>query len=45
MRRNLKGAVGLFALISWPAPVRADVVTDWNLTTLQVSSAAGVPQR
>ena len=38
------GAVGLFALISLPGPVRADVVTDWNLTTLQ--AAAGLnPQR
>jgi len=38
------GAVGLLALISLPGPVRADVVTDWNLTTLQ--AAAGLnPQR
>ena len=38
------GALGLLALISLPAPVRADVVTDWNLTTLQ--AAAGLnPQR
>ena len=39
------GAVGLLALISLPGPVRADVVTDWNLTTLQAAVAAGVPQR
>jgi PAP2 superfamily len=39
------GAVGLLALISLPGPVRADVVTDWNLTTLQAATAAGVPQR
>jgi hypothetical protein len=34
------GAVGLLALISLPGPVRADVVTDWNLTTLQAAAAA-----
>src|SRR6266496_1316322 len=57
MRRNLEsqaglgalagrmGAVGLLALISVPGPVRADVVTDWNLTTLQAAAAAGVNQR
>jgi hypothetical protein len=39
------GAVGLLALVSWPGPVRADVVTDWNLTTLQAAPAAGAPQR
>ena len=39
------GAVGLVALIGWPGPVRADVVTDWNLTTLQAAAVAGVPQR
>ncbi|HYU40876.1 MAG TPA: vanadium-dependent haloperoxidase [Vicinamibacteria bacterium] len=39
------GAVGLLALISLPGPVRADVVTDWNLTTLQAAVAAGVNQR
>src|SRR5229473_378474 len=40
------GAVGLLALISLPGPVRADVVTDWNLTTLQAASAARLnPQR
>jgi hypothetical protein len=43
MRRNL--AVGLLALVSLPGPVRADVVTDWNLTTLQAAVAAGLPQR
>src|SRR5690348_9785776 len=33
-------------LISLPAQVRADVVTDWNLTTLQAVAAAGLnPQR
>src|SRR5260221_13576063 len=40
------GALGLLALISLPGPVRADVVTDWNLTTLQAAAAAGLnPQR
>ena len=40
------GAVGLLALISLPGRVRADVVTDWNLTTLQAASAARLnPQR
>src|SRR5437867_6862480 len=39
------GAVGLLALISLPGPGRADVVTDWNLTTLQAAAAAGVNQR
>ena len=44
--RGRKGAVGLLALISLPGPVRADVVTDWNLTTLQAAAAAGLnPQR
>jgi hypothetical protein len=38
------GALGLLALISLPGPVRADVVTDWNLTTLQAASALN-PQR
>jgi membrane-associated phospholipid phosphatase len=37
----------LLALIGLPAQVRADVVTDWNLTTLQAAAAAGLnpPQR
>jgi len=37
----------LVALIGLPAQVRADVVTDWNLTTLQAAAAAGLnpPQR
>jgi hypothetical protein len=39
------GAVGLLALISLPGPVRADVVTDWNLTTLQAAAAASPNQR
>src|SRR6266850_1397549 len=39
------GAVGLLALISLPGPVRADVVTDWNLTTLQAAVAASPNQR
>jgi len=39
-------AVGLLALVSLSGPVRADVVTDWNLTTLQAMAAAGLnPQR
>lgn len=46
MTRNLKGAVALLALISLSGPVRADVVTDWNLTTLQAAAAASLnPQR
>ncbi len=40
------GAVGLLVLISLPGPVRADVVTDWNPTTLRAAAAAGLnPQR
>src|SRR5258707_11440416 len=40
------GVVGLLALISLPGPVRADVVTDWNLTTLKAAAAASLnPQR
>ena len=36
----------LLALISLPAQVRADVVTDWNVITLQAATAAGLnPQR
>jgi hypothetical protein len=36
----------LLALISLPAQVRADVVTEWNLTTLQAVAAALLnPQR
>ena len=49
MRRNLEshrmGAVGLLALISLPGRVRADVVTDWNLTTLQAAAAVSPNQR
>lgn len=45
MKRYLKGAVGLLALISVPGPVRADVVTDWNLTTLQAAAAVSPNQR
>src|SRR5260221_6296709 len=36
------GVVGLLALISLPGPVRADVVTDWNLTTLKAAAAASL---
>src|SRR5258707_14091313 len=40
------GAVGLLVLISLPGPGRADVVTDWNPTTLRAAAAAGLnPQR
>ena len=36
----------LLALVSLPAQVRTDVVTDWNLTMLQAAAAAGLnPQR
>jgi hypothetical protein len=50
MRRNLElhrmGAVALLALMSVAGPGQADVVTDWNLTTLQAASAASLnPQR
>ena len=39
--------VALLGLICFSATVRADVVTDWNLTMLQAMAAAGVspPQR
>jgi hypothetical protein len=39
------GALGLLALISLPGPVRADVVTDWNQTTLQAAVAVSPNQR
>jgi len=46
MRMRIHGAaVALLALSTLPVPTQADVVTDWNLTTVQVSAAAGVPQR
>lgn len=45
MMRSLKGAVRLLALISLPGPVRADVVTDWNLTTLQAAAVVSPNQR
>src|SRR5262245_28250963 len=39
-------AMLLLALTSLPGPLRADVVTDWNQTTLQAAAAAGLnPQR
>jgi len=39
-------AVALLALVGLSGPVRADVVTDWNQTTLQAVAAAGLnPQR
>jgi hypothetical protein len=38
--------VALLALIGFSATVRADVVTDWNVITLQAAAAAGLnPQR
>ena len=38
--------VALLALIGFSATVRADVVTDWNVMTLQAAAAAGLnPQR
>ena len=44
MTRNV--GVALLALIGFSSPVRADVVTDWNVITLQAASAAGLnPQR
>jgi len=39
------GAVGLLALISLPGAVRADVVTDWNLTTLKAAAGVSPNQR
>src|SRR5262245_55741832 len=45
-RLRMTTMVVLLALISLPAPARADVVTDWNLTMLQAAAAAGLnPQR
>ena len=39
-------ALALLALSTLPVAAQADVVTDWNLTTLQVAAAAGLnPQR
>jgi hypothetical protein len=43
MMRTLAAALVAVSVLS--VPVRADVVTDWNLTTMQVAAAAGVPQR
>jgi PAP2 superfamily len=38
--------VALLALVGFSATVRADVVTDWNVITLQAAAAAGLnPQR
>ena len=38
--------VALLALIGCAAPARADVVTDWNVITVQAAAAAGLnPQR
>jgi membrane-associated phospholipid phosphatase len=46
MRNRGAAAVALLALSTLPVPARADVVTDWNLTTVQVVAAAGLnPQR
>jgi hypothetical protein len=45
MRNRGAAALALLALSTLPVPAHADVVTDWNLTTLQVAGAAGVPQR
>ena len=45
MRNRGAAAVALLALSTLPVPARADVVTDWNLTAVQVVAAAGVPQR
>src|SRR5207302_9266333 len=37
--------VALLALIGFSATVRADVVTDWNVTTVRAAAAAGlIPQ-
>ena len=45
MRNRGAAAVALLALSTLPVPAQADVVTDWNLTTVQVAAAAGVAQR
>ena len=45
MRSPGAAAVALLALSTLSVPAQADVVTDWNLTTVQVAAAAGVPQR
>src|SRR6185369_1138273 len=45
MRNRGAAAVAVLALSTLPVPARADVVTDWNLTTVQVAAAAGVAQR
>jgi hypothetical protein len=37
--------MGLLALVSLPGPVRADVVTDWNQTTLQAAAVVTPNQR
>ncbi len=43
---SVAAAEALLALFTLPVPARADVVTDWNLTTLQVAAAARLnPQR
>ena len=46
MRNPGAAVVALLALCTLPVPAQADVVTDWNLTTLQVAAGAGLnPQR
>ncbi|HLQ24031.1 MAG TPA: vanadium-dependent haloperoxidase [Gemmatimonadales bacterium] len=43
---SVAASAALLALFTLPVPARADVVTDWNLTTLQVAAAARLnPQR
>jgi hypothetical protein len=45
IRNRGAAAVALLALSTLAVPAHADVVTDWNLTTVQVAAAAGVAQR
>src|SRR5262245_18756378 len=42
MRISWSAALALFAISLPPGPAQADVVTDWNQTTVQVA-VAGVP--
>jgi membrane-associated phospholipid phosphatase len=46
MKMRNRAAQAVLALSTLAVPAHADVVTDWNVTTLQVSAAAGLnPQR
>jgi hypothetical protein len=46
MKMRIRAGLALLALSTVPVRAGADVVTDWNLTTLQAAAAAGLnPQR